>query len=143
MGEETTELVNELEIKIRFSETDAMGIVWHGNYIKYMEDGREAWSAKYGLSYLDVYSHGLFTPIVKSSLEHKRSLKFGETAIIKTRFINTPAAKLIYEYEMYRKSDMKMVLKGKTVQVFTDNKENLILSTPECVKDWKIKQGLS
>ena len=142
MREEPTNLTSELEIKIRFSETDAMGIVWHGNYIKYMEDGREDWSKHHGLSYLDVYSHGLFTPIVKSELEHKRSLKFGEIAIIKTRFINSPAAKIIFEYEMLRKSDMKTVLKGRTVQVFTDSNETLMLNTPDCVKEWKRKKGL-
>ena len=51
MKEEATTLISELEIKIRFSETDAMGIVWHGNYIKYMEDGREDWGKNHGLSY--------------------------------------------------------------------------------------------
>jgi len=142
MREYPTDLTSELEIKIRFSETDAMGIVWHGNYIKYMEDGREHWSSIHGLSYMDVYSHGLFTPIVKSELDHKRSLKFGETAIIKTRYIDSPAAKIIFEYEMLRKSDMKVVLKGRTVQVFTDSKENLMLNIPECVKIWKQKKGL-
>ena len=141
-GEVATDLICEKELNIRFSDTDAMGIVWHGNYIKYMEDGREAWGHEYGLSYLDVYNNKLFTPIVETQLSHKRTLKFGDTAIVKTRYINTPAAKLIYQYEIYRKSDMKMVLKGRTVQVFTDYNENLRLNTPDCVLEWKRKKGL-
>ncbi|MCK5857160.1 MAG: acyl-CoA thioesterase [Bacteroidales bacterium] len=142
IGEEATGLICETELNIRFSDTDAMGIVWHGNYIKYMEDGREAWGAEHGLSYLDIYKNKLFTPIVEAKLSHKRTLKFGDTAIIITRYINTPAAKLVYDYEIYRKSDMMLVLKGRTVQVFTDYQENLILNTPTCVVDWKRNKGL-
>ena len=142
MLEEATNLISEIEVKVRFSETDAMGIVWHGNYIKYMEDGREDWGEKYGISYLDVYSHGLVTPIVKNNLNHKRTLKFGDVAIVKTKYINTPAAKLIYEYQIFRKSDMKMVLEAKTVQVFTDVNENLMLNIPDWVAVWKKEQGL-
>ena len=141
-GEVATDLICEKELNIRFSDTDAMGIVWHGNYIKYMEDGREAWGNEYGLSYLDIYNKKLFTPIVETQLSHKRTLKFGDTAVVKTRYINTPAAKLVYQYEIYRKSDMKMVLKGRTVQVFTDYNENLMLNTPDCVLEWKRKKGL-
>ncbi len=142
MGEQATDLICEKELNIRFSDTDAMGIVWHGNYIKYMEDGREAWGMVHGLSYMDIYNNKLFIPIVETHLSHKYTLKFVDTAIVKTRYIDTPAAKLIYEYEIYRKSDGVLVLKGRTVQVYTDYQENLILSIPECVKKWKQKKGL-
>jgi len=142
MGEKVTDLICEKELNIRFSDTDAMGIVWHGNYIKYMEDGREAWGLEHGLGYMDIYKNKLFTPIVETHLSHKRTLKFGDTAIVKTRYIDSPAAKLIYEYEIYRKSDGALVLKGRTVQVYTDYQENLILNIPECVREWKQKKGL-
>ena len=142
MLEKATNLISEIEVKVRFSETDAMGIVWHGNYIKYMEDGREDWGDKYNMSYQDVYSHGLVTPIVKNTLNHKRTLKFGDIAIVRTKFINTPASKLIYAYQIFRKSDMQMVLEAKTVQVFTDENENLILNAPDWFTNWKSKHGL-
>ena len=49
-----TTLTASVIIRVRFNETDPLGIVWHGNYIKYFEEGREAFGRKYGLSYLDV-----------------------------------------------------------------------------------------
>jgi acyl-CoA thioester hydrolase len=55
------------ETIIRFSEVDSMGVVWHGNYVKYFEDGREAFGNKYGLNYLDFHKNGILTPIVKLS----------------------------------------------------------------------------
>lgn len=139
MSKEGLNLISEIEVKVRFSDTDAMGIVWHGNYVKFMEDGREAWGEKYHLSYLDVYANGLFTPIVTNTLSHKRTMKYGDTAIIKTKFINSQAAKLTYEYQVFRKSDMQLVLEAKTVQVFTDINENLILVSPDWFVDWKKK----
>ena len=49
-------LESESTFKVRFSEVDSMKIVWHGNYVHYFEDGREAFGKKYeGLSYLDMY----------------------------------------------------------------------------------------
>ena len=131
------ELTDETEINIRFSEVDSMGIVWHGNYIKFFEDGRESWGKKHGLNYLEVYSHGIVTPIVHTSIDHKKPLRYGEVAIIKTSFEDTEAAKLIYHYLILRKSDGEVIAKGKTIQVFLDKDGNLLLNFPKFVIDWK------
>lgn len=133
----------ESEIRIRFNETDPLGIVWHGNYITYFEDGREAFGREHGLSYLDQKKHGFATPIVKSSCEHKLPLKFGEVAKIKTTFVNSPAAKMIFKFEIFNSED-KLVCVGETVQVFVDNcgKGELSLTMPKFFEDWKRKVGL-
>ena len=67
--------MHQTEVSIRFSEVDALGIVWHGHYIKYMEDGREAFGIKYGISYLDVQKAGYIVPLVKVNCEYKRPSK--------------------------------------------------------------------
>ena len=59
-------LQNEIEIAVRFSEVDAMNVVWHGNYLKYFEDGREALGADHELNYLDIGIFGFTTPSVSS-----------------------------------------------------------------------------
>lgn len=48
-------LTERFEQRVRFDEVDSLGIVWHGHYVKYLEDGREAWGRKYGLTYLGMY----------------------------------------------------------------------------------------
>ena len=73
-----TSLYESIQLRVRFSETDSLGIVWHGNYIKYFEDAREAFGRKYGISYLDVERHGFATPIVKRVCEHKKMVRYGE-----------------------------------------------------------------
>ena len=54
------------KVRVRFVETDPLGIVWHGNYIQYFEDGREAFGRHHGISYLNQKHFGYATPIVKS-----------------------------------------------------------------------------
>ncbi len=48
-------LTERVEILVRFNEADPLGIVWHGHYVRYFEDGREAFGNKYGLRYLDIF----------------------------------------------------------------------------------------
>ena len=134
---------NNLSIKtetiIRFSEVDSMGVVWHGNYIKYFEDGREAFGNKYGLNYLDFYKNGILTPIVKLSCDFKKPLEYGEKAIIETKYIDCEAAKLKHEYIIYRSSDMKIVATGTSVQAFLNMNRELMLTIPPFFAEWKKK----
>ncbi len=140
--EKEIKLINRCESRIRFNEVDSMGILWHGNYIKLFEDGRENWGIQFGLQYMEVYENKTFTPIVHSSIDHKAMLRYGDTAIIETEFINSPAAKIIYHYKIYRKSDNLLVAKGKTIQVFTSLDQKLLLNNPEFFIEWKKQKGL-
>lgn len=130
-------------VRVRFVETDPLGIVWHGNYIQYFEDGRESFGRKHGISYLDQKEHGYATPIVKSSTDHKRPLRYGDVATVKTIYVDSPAAKMLFRYEVYNQND-ELVCTGETVQVFVDKIGNgdLSLNIPEFFMNWKKKVGL-
>jgi acyl-CoA thioester hydrolase len=131
------------QVRVRFVETDPLGIVWHGNYIQYFEDGREAFGRHHGISYLDQKKFGYATPIVKSSTEHKLPLRYGDIATIKTIYVDSPAAKMIFRYEIYNQNH-KLVCTGETVQVFVEDIGNgdLSLTIPSFFIKWKQKEGL-
>lgn len=137
------EIVFTNKIRVRFVETDPLGIVWHGNYIQYFEDGREAFGRHHGISYLDQKKYGFATPIVKSSTKHKLPLKYGDIATIKTIFIDSPAAKMIFRYEIYNQNQ-ELVCTGETVQVFVDKMGNgdLSYTLPKFFMEWKKNVGL-
>ena len=139
---EITSLKASYELRVRFNETDPLGIVWHGNYIKYFEDGREAFGRKYNISYLDVNAHGYATPIVKSTCEHKLPLKYGEKAIVEVTYVNTAAAKMIFQYEIKNEED-QIVCIGETTQVFVNMNGDLSLNIPSFYEEWKKNQKLS
>ena len=129
------------EVRVRFAETDPLGIVWHGNYIQYFEDGREAFGRHHGISYLDQKDNNFSTPIVESKCEHKLPLTYGDVATIKTTYVDSEAAKMIFKYEIFN-PEGKIVCKGKTVQVFVELRGELSLVIPQFFMDWKKKVGL-
>ncbi len=128
-------------IRVRFNETDPLGIVWHGYYLHYFEDGREAFGRKYGISYLDVEKHGYFTPIVKSTCEHKLPLRYGEIANVETNYINTASAKMVFSYKITNEKG-EVVCIGETIQVFVDKQGELSLSIPLFFEAWKRENNL-
>jgi len=135
-------LINRIEIPVRFSDNDPMGIVWHGNYLRYFEDGREAFGKQYGISYMDYYNNNIMAPIVKISCEYKRSLRFGDTGIIETEYEYTESAKIIFNYRILNKDTGELSVCGSSMQVFTDLKGNLMFTHPEFYTQWKLRWGL-
>ncbi|MGI9551884.1 MAG: acyl-CoA thioesterase [Aurantibacter sp.] len=129
------------DIRVRFTECDPLGIVWHGNYIQYFEDGREAFGRHHGISYLDQKKHNFSTPIVKSICEHKLPLRYGDVAKIKTTYIDSTAAKMVFKYEILN-PEGKVVCTGETTQVFVELQGELSLVIPEFFIEWKQKVGL-
>ena len=136
--EMSKKLSNKTEITIRFSECDALKMVWHGNYIKYFEDGRESFGKEFGLSYIDIYSStGLTIPIVHLECDFKKIVGLGEKITVETTYIDTPASKLIFEYKIYNKKN-ELVCTGKTVQVFVSiDKKELMITIPAFFEEWK------
>jgi len=124
-------------VTVRFCEVDSLGIVWHGHYLKYLEDGREAFGAQYGLGYIDVYNNGLVIPIVKLEVDFKRPLKYGDRVTIETTYHDCEAAKLIFSY-ILKDIEEQTVGTATTTQVFLE-KGQLCLYIPEFINQWKIK----
>jgi acyl-CoA thioester hydrolase len=130
-------LSNTTKVDVRFSEVDALGIVWHGHYLKFFEDGREAFGKQFGLGYLDVYKHEFVIPLVKMNVDFKRTVKYGDSVRIITTFINSPASKIIFTYEVYRESDNELVATGESIQVFMNLQHELYITMPPFFEEWK------
>ena len=135
------QLKSTCEIPVRFNEADPMGIVWHGHYIQYFEDGREAFGKEHGISYNSVFEHGYTIPIVSISCEYKRSIKYGDKVRVETIYHDHQAAKIEFEYKIYRASDSLLAATGKSTQVFLNKTGELQLIIPEFIMDWKKKMG--
>lgn len=136
----TPVLSSKIELKVQFHECDPLQIVWHGNYLKYFEEAREDFCIQHGISYLDVKKFGFATPIVSSSCEHKLPLQYGDIFTVETTFKPTDAAKMMFSYKI--KKSEKLICIGETVQVFLNEKRELVLTNPPFFLDWKIKMGL-
>src|SRR6478672_12813941 len=137
-AENAATLVTQTSVKVRFNEVDSLGIAWHGHYVKYFEDGREAFGAQHGLGYLDVYHNGLVTPIVSLTCNYKKPLTYGDSIVIETTYVDSPAAKIHFTYKIYQAGSGELIAEGSTTQVFLDAESRLLLlNTPPFFENWK------
>jgi acyl-CoA thioester hydrolase len=133
-------LTTRVEIRVRFNEADPLGIVWHGHYIRYFEDGREDFGKQFGIGYLDFFDKGFVIPVVNVDCSFKRSLRYGDTVIVETSFIPCDAAKIRFEYRLFNKNNGELVATGSSVQVFLDREQSgLQLLNPPFFEEWKRK----
>ena len=120
-------------IKVRFNETDPLGITWHGHYVTYFEDGRETFGATFGLHYLDIFKSGFVAPIVNLNCDFKKMLKYGDSVLVETTYEDSHAAKIIFKYK----------LMNAETKVFLDVvAQKLQLQQPDFFIAWKKKHQL-
>lgn len=135
------ELTALKQLDIRFSDVDMMGVVWHGTYVKYLEDAREEFGHKYGLSYDRYIQENIFVPIVELKMNYVHPLSYGMKPAVKITYCPTDAAKVVFEYEIFNPEDGTVFLKARSVQVFMDRDHNLMWESPEFYVQWKKSVG--
>src|SRR5436190_1686628 len=137
------ELINRLAILVRFNEADPLGIVWHGHYIRYFEDGREAFGKDHGLGYMDICRRGFITPVVSVQCDYKKPLRFGESVIVETTYVPCEAARIKFTYRLYNADTNELVAVGSSVQVFLDKAGSVLqLNNPPFFEVWKQQHAL-
>lgn len=139
MEKEKNVLSETTIIDVHFYDVDSLSIVWHGNYVKYLENGREAFGKKYGIGYMDIYGSGFVTPIVDLHVRYLNMVAFEESLIVETRYVPCKSAKLIFDYTIYKKSDMTVAAEATTIQLFMTKDGVFELSSPDFYREWKRK----
>ncbi len=135
-------LINKTEIHVRFSEIDSLGILWHGHYIKYFEDGREAFGKAFNLGYMDVYAQGFSMPVVKVECNYKNPIRYRDRVMVETTFVDSPAAKILFEYRIFNPDTGQTLATGSSQQVFLTKELQLYLTLPDFFVAWKERHGL-
>ena len=136
------ELRASKELEVRFSEIDMMQVVWHGAYALYFEDAREAFGAKYGLTYMGYVDHGYFAPIVEQTIQYKKPIRYGMKPRIDIIYRPTESAKIVFDYEIHDMADESLIATGRSIQVFMDMEYNLVWDNPEFFLEWKKRWGI-
>lgn len=135
-------LKSSIEIPVRFSETDAMGVVWHGNYLKFFEDAREQFGKDYEIENLEAHANGYFLPIVKSEINHKASIFYGDGAVVNVILEQHESAKIVFRYEVFNQKTKQLAATGMTMQVFMiASDRTLELIKPAFYAEWENKQN--
>ncbi|WP_342505044.1 thioesterase family protein [Sporosarcina sp. FSL K6-2383] len=92
--------ISEKEIEIRYAETDQMGVVYHANYLVWMEIGRTKLIEDLGFTYAGLETEGYLSPVTDLSIQYKAAMKYGQKAIIRTWVESHGRLRTTYGYEI-------------------------------------------
>lgn len=120
--------INETKLKVRYVETDNMGIVHHSNYYIWFEVARDEFIEKIGISYKKIEDMNIMMPLVETNCKYIEAAKYGDEVFIKTFIKELSGAKVIINYEVYNTSDNKLLARGSTTQVFVNRKDFRIIN---------------
>ncbi len=123
---------DEIQIRVRYGETDQMGVVYHGNYALYLEMGRIEWLRKLGVSYKRMEETGVMLPVVSLNVNYKKSMCYDDIINVKTQLKNVPSAKIEFEYEITN-SEGDILTTASTTLVFIDMKTNRPIRAPKYI----------
>ena len=109
-----------IKIKVRYCETDQMGLVHHGSYINYFEEARISWISNLGFSYSEMEKSGIILPVSKLNVSYLRPAYFDDDLVVNVELVELPTSRLIFNYTIKNKEEV--VVTGTTVLAFL-NKE--------------------
>lgn len=108
------------EIRVRYAETDAMGIAHHTAYLVWFEVGRTEYTRAAGLPYRQVEAEGTRLVVVESHCRYHQPARYDDLLVVKTTVRELTRAKLTFGYEVWRHRDNELLAEGYTVHVATD-----------------------
>ena len=111
----------EYEVKISFEDLDPMNVVWHGNYVRYMEQARCDMLEKLRYNYIDMRKDGLTYPIAKMKIKYIKPATLGDVLIIKTELISIEPS-LEIEYKIFNKKTNQKIMSATTMQIAVNEK---------------------
>lgn len=134
--------ISESKLKVRYVETDRMGIVHHSNYYAWFEVGRGDFITKSGITYSDMEKQGVMMPLVDSYCKYCEGAKYEESIIIQTFVEEMNPVKIKFNYNVIRENDGKLLAKGKTTHAFVNNEFKIVNLKKLHEVLWEKLQGL-
>ena len=125
-------LNHELQIRVRYGETDQMGYVYYGNYAQYFEMGRAEWLRSLGITYKRMEASGIMLPVLNLNVDYLKPAKYDDLLTLKTTLLKKPTVKIEFGFEIYNESE-ELLTKGYTSLVFIDMKRNKPTRAPKYI----------
>lgn len=123
---------HEIKTRVRYSETDQMGVVYHGNYAQYFEMGRVEWLRNMGISYKWMEDNGIMLPVVSLTMNYKKPARYDDLLTIKTKMLKLSSVKIEFDYEITNEKN-ELLTTGYSVLVFVDMKTGRPTAPPEYI----------
>ena len=113
--------VNDTRLRVRYVETDQMGVVYHSNFFIWFEVGRVEFLRQLGFTYRDMEGEdGCFIAVVDARCRYKSPARYDDQILIRTFFKNLRASLIHFGYKIFREPDMALLAEGETTHIVTD-----------------------
>jgi acyl-CoA thioester hydrolase len=126
------------QVRVRFQEVDALRVVWHGHYLSYFEEGRNAFGREHGFGYQEILEAGFVAPLVHVELDYLKSAHFDQLLSVRTHMHHDEAARIQFTYAIESEHG-DLLCRGRTIQFITDLAGELVLARPRFVSDFYAK----
>ncbi|AUC14716.1 thioesterase [Tenacibaculum sp. SZ-18] len=119
-------------VRVRYGETDQMGVVYHGNYAQYFEIGRTEWLRSLGITYKYMEKTGIILPVISLNCNFKKSAYYDDELTISTILKNNPSVKIEFDYEI-KNQYQEIVCTGSTILAFLNGETMRPMRCPEFI----------
>jgi acyl-CoA thioester hydrolase len=117
--------VHQHRCRVIYGDTDAGGVVYYANYLRYCEAARTEFMRERALSYKEIEEQGFILPVVECQLRYKASARYDDLLRIETCLLEVKPRTCRFNYRIFRESDGKMLAQGYTVHAIVDLKGRL------------------
>ncbi|UII79238.1 thioesterase family protein [Flagellimonas sp. CMM7] len=124
--------LNSFSFRVRYGETDQMGVVYHGNYAQYLEMGRVEWLRALGISYKSMEENGIILPVISLQIDYKKSALYDDLLTVETNIKKAPLVKIEFDYKIYNEA-RELLVEANTVLAFIDKKTNRPIKCPDSI----------
>jgi acyl-CoA thioester hydrolase len=125
---------NRFSFRVRYGETDQMGVVYHGNYAQYLEMGRVEWLRSLGFSYKQMEKDGIMLPVISLEMQFRKSATYDDLITVTTTLKNLPMVKIEFDYEIRNEQD-ELLVTANTVLAFIDMHSQKPIKCPQGILD--------
>jgi acyl-CoA thioester hydrolase len=116
-------VVSESRLRVRYAETDQMGVVYHANHFIWFEIGRVDLMRQLGFSYRDLErDYGCFIPVVDARCRYKAPARYDDEIIVRTHLRNVRESIIHFGYELVRADNGQVLAEGETMHMILDSK---------------------
>jgi acyl-CoA thioester hydrolase len=134
MNQVTTDRVTTSIVRVRYAETDQMGVVYYANYLVWFEIGRTEWLRETGWTYREIEHDGLMLPVIEAHCEYRQGARYDDELEIRTKARLKSPVRIQFDYQIVRRSDEVAIADGFTVHVALD-RQGRPVRLPARVKD--------
>lgn len=125
--------ISEIQIRVRYAETDQMGVVYHGNYAAFFEMGRTEWLRNQGVTYKELEEMGVMMPVVSLTMNYKKPARYDDLLTVRTILKSQEGVKIEFDYEIYNEAQ-ELLTTGYSMLVFVDMKTGKPTLPPAFIK---------